>query len=109
MAISDVMISDASSAIFEFAALNKPVIWCDFYKLRWTYRGVFSYRFKQRIDSDIEFFHQLSDCVASYKELYDVVEGVISTPNKKIKLIEQLAGKTDGNCSVRIVDYLFKD
>ncbi|PAJ75698.1 CDP-glycerol--poly(glycerophosphate) glycerophosphotransferase [Pseudoalteromonas sp. NBT06-2] len=109
MAISDVMISDASSAIFEFSALNKPVIWCDFYKLRWSYRGFFSCRFKKRLDSDIEFFHQLSDRVASYKELYDVVEGVILTPNKKIKLIEQLAGKTDGNCSVRIVDYLFKD
>lgn len=42
MAIADIMLSDASSAIFEFAALNKPVVWCDFYQLRWTYRGPFS-------------------------------------------------------------------
>jgi len=112
MAISDVMISDASSAIFEFAALNKPVIWCDFYKLRWTYRGIFSYRFKRRLDSDIEFFHELSDRVSNYKELATVVGNVLLDPTKKadkrIKLTEQLAGITDGNCSVRIVDYLIK-
>ena len=38
---ADLMISDASSAIIEFAALNKPVIWCTFLQLRWNYRGIF--------------------------------------------------------------------
>jgi hypothetical protein len=44
MAVSDVLISDASSTLFEFAALDKPVVWCDFYKLRLGYRGIFSFR-----------------------------------------------------------------
>jgi len=112
MAISDVMISDASSAIFEFAALNKPVIWCDFYKLRWTYRGIFSYRFKQRLDSDIDFFHQLSEQVTSYQALKSVLDIVIKNPELKseerIELTEQLAGQTDGNCSFRIANYLLE-
>lgn len=112
MAISDVMISDASSAIFEFAALNKPVIWCDFYKLRWTYRGIFSYRFKQRLDSDIDFFHQLSEQVSSYQVLQSALDKVIKNPElkseKRIELTEQLAGQTDGCCSFRIANYLLE-
>ncbi|MFQ5484977.1 MAG: CDP-glycerol glycerophosphotransferase family protein, partial [Desulfobacterales bacterium] len=37
MASSDLLISEASSAFFEFAALDKPIVWCDFLKLRWSY------------------------------------------------------------------------
>ena len=51
---ADLMISDASSAIIEFAALNKPVLWCTFLQLRWNYRGIFSYRFKARMDKDYD-------------------------------------------------------
>jgi len=37
--LSDIMISDTSSAMLEFAALHKPVIWCTFLKLRWNYKA----------------------------------------------------------------------
>ena len=108
MAISDVMISDASSAIFEFVALNKPVVWCDFYKLRWSYRGIFSYRFKQRLDSDIKYFHDVAYRAASYAELKEQVKQALTgQPNEGVKtVVEQLAGTIDGKCSVRISEYL---
>lgn len=106
MAISDVMLSDASSAIFEFAALNKPVVWCDFYKLRWSYRGIFSFRFKNRIDSDIEYFNKVAYRATSYNELSSQVNAALNLGNKKTDLIEELAGAVDGHCSTRIVDYL---
>ncbi|ATC94422.1 CDP-glycerol glycerophosphotransferase family protein [Pseudoalteromonas tunicata] len=110
MALSDVMISDASSAIFEFAALNKPVVWCDFYKLRWSYRGIFSFRFKQRLNDDIEFFHQITERVEHYQGLKQAVTEAFREPNKlaskRIEMTAQLAGATDGQVSKRIAEYL---
>ncbi|NVK23382.1 MAG: CDP-glycerol glycerophosphotransferase family protein [Gammaproteobacteria bacterium] len=107
MAISDIMLSDASSAIFEFAALNKPVVWCDFYKLRWSYRGIFKYRFKQRLDSDISYFEQVAIKANSYKDVKNAVSEVEGYPfENRTATIEQLAGTVDGNSAQRIVDYL---
>ena len=65
---ADLMISDASSAIIEFAALNKPVIWCTFLQLRWNYRGIFSYRFKARMDKDYDDYGQIATLSLSYKQ-----------------------------------------
>ncbi|AIY65408.1 CDP-glycerol glycerophosphotransferase family protein [Pseudoalteromonas piratica] len=110
MAISDVMLSDASSAIFEFAALNKPVIWCDFYKLRWGYRGIFSFRFKKRIDESIEVFNELCDRAANYQELYELVKNAVKNPHIKQSIRKQICdeyvGKLDGKSAERICDYL---
>jgi len=110
MAISDVMLSDASSAIFEFAALDKPVIWCDFYKLRWGYRGIFSFRFKKRIDESIEVFNELCDRAANYQELYELVKNAVKNPHIKQSIRKQICdeyvGKLDGKSAERICDYL---
>ncbi|MBU2916948.1 CDP-glycerol glycerophosphotransferase family protein [Psychrosphaera sp. F3M07] len=110
MGVADVMLSDASSAIFEFAALNKPVIWCDFYKLRWSYRGIFSYRFKQRVDSDIQYFEQVGWRIQSPTELVDTLVDSLKETDAKVqqraKVISQLAGRVDGQSANRIVNYL---
>lgn len=106
MQIADLMISDASSAIFEFAALGKPVVWCNFYKLRWSYRSIFSFRLKQRLDPDIEYFKQLATEVTSYKQLAKAVHEKLLKPDEKPEvkaLITELAGAIDGRCSERIV------
>ncbi|WP_105258182.1 CDP-glycerol glycerophosphotransferase family protein [Pseudoalteromonas sp. T1lg88] len=112
MALADVMISDASSAIFEFFALKKPVIWCNFYKLRWSYRGPFAYRFKARLDSDIDYFEALTFKVDKAKQLPGAIEQALSQPQAKhnqdnIKTITKLAGKLDGLSSQRIVSFLY--
>lgn len=113
MAMADVMLSDASSAIFEFAALGKPTIWCDFYQLRWSYRGVFRFRFKKRLDSDIGFFEKVALRTKSYSALSEAVDYAASEDfshsHEYEALIEELAGKVDGQCSVRIADYLVKN
>lgn len=112
MAVSDILISDASSALFEFAALNKPVVWCDFLKLRLSYRGPLSYRFKKRMDQDYGEYADIAVHAKSYPQLKKIVTEQLTMPKKlesiRLNLAEKLAGKLDGNASQRIVDFLIK-
>ncbi len=109
-AIADLLISDASTALFEFAALNKPVVWCDFLKLRWTYRGVFAYRFKQRMDQDILRYADIAAHAPSYAQLQSIVAAQLANPAahepQRLAYAKQLLGRFDGHVSQRIVDYL---
>jgi CDP-glycerol glycerophosphotransferase (TagB/SpsB family) len=110
MTVSDILISDASSTMLEFTALNKPAIWTDFYKLRWSYRGIFSYRYKKRIDVEIEFFAKVAEQVTCYKDMLTTIDDVLQNPHKKeaqrLEIKELLVGKVDGKVSQRIADYL---
>jgi CDP-glycerol glycerophosphotransferase (TagB/SpsB family) len=113
LATADLLISDASSALFEFAALNKPVIWCDFLKLRWNYRGIFSYRFKNRMDKDYGEYAEIAVHAKQYNELNALVEQQISHPNLlenvRLDCADKLAGKLDGKASERILNYLVEN
>ena len=110
MATADLLISDASSALFEFAALDKPVVWCDFIKLRWSYRGPLRFRFNKRMDEDLYKYADVAAHASTFKKLKDVVDEQIDKPqlfaHKRKEYIELLAGKVDGLASRRIVDYL---
>jgi hypothetical protein len=110
MVNADILISDASSALFEFALLNKPVVWCDFLKLRWSYRGIFSYRFKKRMDADYGEYSAIAVHANKYQQLKSLVTQQMNQPNmlEKIRLdySAKLAGIVDGKASERIVKYL---
>lgn len=110
MAVSDALISDASSTLFEFAALDKPVIWCDFLKLRWGYRGILSFRFKRRMDQDLYKYADIAAHAKSYSQLLSVVDEQIRFPeqfsNQRAKYTLSLAGIVDGKVSERIVQYM---
>lgn len=113
MVVSDVLISDASSTLFEFAALNKPVIWCDFLKLRWAYRGLLKFRFKKRMDQDLYKYADIAAHAGSYKALKDVVLQQASNPeefaSQRAKYTLSLAGLVDGKASERIVHYMLNE
>lgn len=110
---ADLMISDASSAIIEFAALNKPVLWCAFLKLRWNYRGIFSYRFKARMDKDYDDYGQIAEPANSYNEMIikanNILDSSFTSSNNAKEYIEKLAGILDGNSSKRIVTFLLEN
>ena len=107
---ADLMISDTSSAILEFAAFNKPVFVCNFLKLRWNYRGIFSYRFKKRMDKDYNFYSNFSFFSESYLELINSINnidlGKFSYKDSEKEFISKMIGSLDGNASKRIVDYI---
>ncbi len=113
MAVADVLISDASSTLFEFTALNKPVVWCDFYKLRWGYRGLLKFRFKKRMDEDLYKYAGIAIHAKTYPELKSCVDSQIQNPDafslQRKQCTLDLAGKVDGLCSKRIVDYILSD
>jgi len=113
MATADLLMSDASSAIIEFAALDKPVIWCNFLKLRWTYRGIFSYRLKKRMDKDYNEYSKIAVRSDSYDILKKNVKEQLLNPaslsKDRLHYANKLAGSLDGKASERIIDYLLEN
>lgn len=110
-AISDIMISDESSAIFEFAALDKPVICNRFLHLRWTYR-LFKSKFSKKMDSNMNQFRNIGEDVDSYNNLKYYIEKELANPANKNEIrkeyTKQIIGITDGNVSARILNILEK-
>src|SRR5262249_27575595 len=50
MTAADLLISDESAVVFEFAVQDRPVVWCDFLWVHWTRRGLLGYRLRRRLD-----------------------------------------------------------
>lgn len=113
LATADILISDASSAIIEFAALNKPVVWCRFLKLRWNYRGPFKFRIQRRLDEDYQSFGKIAQPVDSFKTLKSAVKQQLDNPQQlaeqRLAQTDIMMGKVDGKASIRIVNYLLSN
>lgn len=107
LAISDIMISDESSAMFEFAALNKPVISNRYYKLRWSYY-LMPWKLTRRIDTSKEFYRSILDNALNYKETISYTKEALENPlklgSKRLKFSKDLCGEIDGKVSQRIYD-----
>lgn len=110
MVNADILLSEASSTLFEFASLDRPVIVCDFYHLKWFYRGPFKYRFERRFNKDNVYYRDIGHHVGSYKQLHDAVYDQLLHPEEykqqRYSMTQKHVGSTDGKASERIVDYL---
>jgi hypothetical protein len=108
-AVSDVLISDESSAIFEFAALGKPVIRNRFLTLRTSFR-IFPWKLQKRMDARIECYSGVARNAYSYDDTLQLLQYLLENPyenNSKIKQYSrELLGEVDGKVSERIVNYL---
>ena len=107
--ICDIMISDESSAIFEFTALDKPVILNRFLKLRWSYY-LSPKKLLARLDSGIDSYREIGDNANSYEEMVSMLKENIKHPEKYKKVREDytkdICGEVDGKVSERIVKIL---
>lgn len=107
---ADILLSEASSTLFEFVALDRPVVVCDFFKLKWFYRGPFRYRFERRFNQDNVVYADIGRHVKSYSELAEAVRSELENPQRyqasRARYTRDHVGPMDGRASSRIVDYL---
>jgi len=107
---ADILLSEASSTLFEFAAIEKPVIVCNFFKLKWSYKGLFKYRFEKRFGKDNVVYKEIGLHVQKYSDLINAVPQQLAAPNEfkenRIKYTKEHVGPTDGQVSRRIVQYI---
>ncbi|MDO6566466.1 CDP-glycerol glycerophosphotransferase family protein [Alteromonas sp. 1_MG-2023] len=110
MQVSDIMLSDASSAIFEFAAIDRPIVWCDFFRTRWNYSGFFNFRLKKRLDPDIALFNEISHRAGNPFQANMLIAECLKQPMElsaeRKRITQNMVGVTDGKCSERIAEYL---
>jgi len=107
LATSDVMISDESSAMFEFASLNKPVVSNQYFKLRWSYY-LMPWKLTKRIDQSKAKYRTILDTANSYKETLKYTKEALKDPtkleNKRLKFAKDICGEIDGKVSKRIYE-----
>lgn len=108
---ADIMISDASSATFEFASLDKPVLLTDFPKLRWSYSGPLKFRYRKRMAANTPEEAQLFDIVKSPKQFVPTLKtmlrtGVDGNDAERQRLVTSAVGERDGKAAERVADYL---
>jgi CDP-glycerol glycerophosphotransferase (TagB/SpsB family) len=111
LAVSDIMISDESSAMFEFAALNKPVISNRYFKLRWSYY-LMPWKLNKRIDQSKKFYRNIFDNAHNYNETIYYVNEALNNPkkleDKRLKFSKDICGNIDGKVSQRIYELILK-
>ncbi len=110
--ISDVMISDESSAMFEFAALNKPVVSNRYFKLRFSYY-LMPWKLKKRIDSKKDRYRDMFYNANSYKDTLLMTKEALNNPYKHEKLrskySKEICGIIDAKVSYRILKVLLNE
>ncbi|MFQ6604078.1 MAG: CDP-glycerol glycerophosphotransferase family protein [Fidelibacterota bacterium] len=106
---ADILVTDASSTIYEMMALDKPIIVCEFYKLYLSHLLLRKRLYRKRLDRDM--IHELTDfCVkiARPRDLALAIEKVLNgyDPNPELRnqLKEAMLYKLDGKASERIRD-----
>ncbi len=112
LSLCDVMISDESSAMFEFASLNKPVISNRFFKLRWSYY-IFPKKLKKRIDTSKDSYRKMFHSANSYNETKQMTLECLKNPNQfeglRKEFSLQICGNIDGKVSQRMIEILKKE
>ncbi|MBE6499274.1 MAG: CDP-glycerol--glycerophosphate glycerophosphotransferase [Methanobrevibacter thaueri] len=101
MLISDILITDYSSIMIEFSALNKPTLF-------------FTYDLDEYLESERGFYYDFKTTVpgpivCSTGELIDVIVEGVFDEGKISSFVKTQFDEIDGHSSQRIVDYLLNE
>lgn len=109
MYASDLMLSDISSAVYEFAGLKKPVIVNTFLHYRWYHR-LLKNKIEKRLDKAHFYLWEVGTVVNNYKEMLAACHENLIHPDlhkeKRDEWVKYVLGDVDGMVSVRIIDKL---
>ena len=105
------MISDMSSAVFEFSGVGKPAIVNMFLRYRLLHR-IFPHKITKRLDTTNFFLWEVGDTPRNYAEMLQNAKENLTNPDKnkekREKLSRNVVGIVDGKVSERIVDKLLE-
>ena len=107
MKISDLLISDISSTIFEYLPLNRPIIMAECLSIRLKHR-ILKKRFSRKLDLErydsIDFVHRMNEPTQLNSLVYHCIEYPDELSDLRMKAIEKYLYKNDGKASNRLLD-----
>jgi hypothetical protein len=105
--VADVLLSDISSTLFEFLAVNRPIIQTHFYTPKPSHR-IFRWRLTRRLDSkraaEIDFTHSLNRPADLLPVIKRVLEYPVAMATVREAAAKRYLYKVDGQASSRLVD-----
>ena len=110
---ADVLLTEASSTIYEMMALQKHVVICNFYKKKLSHKINEKRIFRRRLDRGMKSdLYDFCYHINSPKELPDILDKCFNKPDPFIDIrnnyINKMLYKLDGKVSERIMDALLK-
>lgn len=105
--LSDILISDISSTMFEYLALNKPIIQARCYSLKLRHR-IFYNRFMKKMDFErqesVDFAYQISDPADLLSRVYFALDNINEMSQLRKEASDYYLMNADGKASSRLVD-----
>lgn len=109
MHVADILVSDFSAAIYEFAAMGKPVVVNRFVKSRWYYK-LMPNKLNKRLDLVNFNLWNVGDNAYDHKQMVKLLRENLENPDKMLdqrkKLVKEVVGDVDGKVAYRIVKHL---
>ncbi len=109
--ISDVLITDISSTMFEYLPLNRPIIQAECYTLRLKHK-IFKSRYWEKMDlnrqQDVDFSYKIINPSDLLGRVYFALDNLDAMSDQRIDAFKNYLYKNDGKASSRLVDAIEK-
>ena len=104
--ISDILISDISSTLFEFLPLNKPIIQVNYFNLRLKHK-IFNKRFWRKLDivrlENIDFTYKVNQSGDLLSRVFFALENPEELSDLRMQALKNYLFKFDGKASHRLL------